>query len=52
MNMSNKTYYAIGITVYMVNLVLVVGLRLVFPANSNRNTNPVQYMVSVSAALI
>jgi hypothetical protein len=52
MNMSNKTYYTIGITVHMLNLLLVVGLRLLFPSNSNRNTNPVQYVVSVSAALI
>ncbi len=52
MNMSNRTYYAIGITVYMLNLLVVFGLSLMFGSNSDRNTNPVQYVVSVSAALI
>ena len=52
MNMSNCLYYTIGISVYLLNLIIVVGLRLIYKASSEKSGNPVQYMVSVLAALI
>lgn len=34
MNMSNCTYYAIGISVYLINLMIVVALRLIYKGDA------------------
>jgi len=39
MNMSNFLYYTIGISVYLINLLIVVILRIFYSSNEERNGN-------------
>ena len=51
MKSSNRWYYLTTIGTYVINLVLVLLIHSLYPSTDSDN-NPVQCIVSVSAALI
>jgi len=52
MKFSNRWYYAIGAFIYIFNLAVVIIMRLTFQGNEINASNPVQYIVSTTAAMI
>jgi hypothetical protein len=51
MKSSNRWYFIITISTYLINLIIVLLLRIFYPSTDS-SSNPVQYIVTTFAAMI